>query len=280
MNNLSFNVHRIVKIKYMPGFKSDWHTHDFYHYVYVLNGTGRIKISDVDYTVVQDEFYLIPPQTYHQIASYKDYEFKTIEVKFTLDNQEIINGLNSMPSYIKVADPKIRYSLETILKEATTKDLFYCHIINLKFAETILSLLRAYKSFDSQKKLKDTTELYEESEDSYLHGVIEFVEKNISKQLEVKELAKIAKLSETYFFTMFKNKFGISPNQYINKVKLLKAKELMLYSDLNVTQISELLGFTSLHYFSKFFKKKEGISPLEYIEKVKNDIRIDIEKED
>jgi len=281
MNNLSFDVQRIVKIKYLPGFRSDWHTHDFYHYVYVLTGTGMIKISDMQYIVQQDEFYMIPPQTYHEIASYKDYEFKTIEIKFTLDNQKIINHLNSMPDRIKITDPKVRYSLETILREASNKEAFYRYIINVKFADIILNMLRMFDYQNAYKKNHpDRTEIYENTEDPGLQDVINFIEKNINKHMEIKELAKVAKISEAYFYTVFKNKFGISPNQYINKVKLSKAKELMLYSDLNVTQIADLLGFTSLHYFSKFFKKREGVSPLEYIDKVKNDIRIDIESED
>lgn len=281
MDNLSFDVQRIVKIRYLPGFKSDWHTHDFYHYVYVLNGTGMIKISDVQYIVQQDEFYLIPPQTYHEIASYRDFEFKTIEIKFTNDNQKVINYLNNLPDKIEINDPKVRYSLEIILKEASNTEIFYRYIINAKFADIILNLLRMYNyQTTNSKKYQKSDEIYENTEDSGLQDVIKFINKNINAPLEIKELAKIAKLSEAYFCTVFKNKFGISPNQYVNKIKVTKAKELMLYSDLNITQIADLLGFTSLHYFSKFFKKKEGVSPLEYIEKVKNDIRIDIDSEE
>ncbi|NJD04338.1 MAG: AraC family transcriptional regulator [Ruminiclostridium sp.] len=280
MNSLYFDVRRIVKIKYLPSFKSDWHTHDFFHYIFVLNGTGRIKISDIEYIVQQDEFYLIPPQTFHEIASYKDFEFTTIEIKFFLDNQKIIEHLINLPHKIKITDKKIHYSLETILKEATNKEVFYHQIINTKFADIILNILRMHEYENTNKRIyTESNEVYENSDATYLGDVIKFIEKNISVSMKTAELARIARLSESYFCTVFKNKFGISPNKYINKVKFAKAKELMLFSDLNITQIAELLGFSSLHYFSKFFKKNESVSPHEYIEKIKNNIKIDISEE-
>ncbi|MDD5832143.1 MAG: AraC family transcriptional regulator [Clostridiales bacterium] len=51
---------------------------------------------------------------------------------------------------------------------------------------------------------------------------------------------------------------------------------MMLYSELNITQISEVLGFQSIHYFSRLFKKIVGIAPTEYISRVKDNRPINV----
>ena len=276
MTDLSFNVHRVVKIKYLPGFISDWHCHDFYHYIYVVCGTGLIKIEDTQYFSHEDDFYLVNPGVYHEIASYKDFDFKTIEIKFTLEGNFISHELNCMPNLINIQDPKIRINLQSIMKEAAAKALFYDSIINFKFADVILTLLREHKTNNISNTASDSILLDKSADVVHLNNVVEFIEKNLNKNIEIKDLARIANLSESYFCTIFKSKFGVSANKYINSLKFAKSKELMVYSDLNITQIADMLGFNSLHYFSRFFKKMQGISPQEYIDKMKNDIRVDI----
>jgi AraC-like DNA-binding protein len=62
-------------------------------------------------------------------------------------------------------------------------------------------------------------------------------------------------------------------------MRLFKAKELLKYSDMNITQISEQTGFQSLHYFSRFFTQKEGISPYEFRQKYGRNICLYFEEE-
>ena len=53
-------------------------------------------------------------------------------------------------------------------------------------------------------------------------------------------------------------------------LKLKEAKRLIRESSLNFTEISELLGFNSLHYFSRLFKERVGMTPSEYARSVSN----------
>ena len=69
---------------------------------------------------------------------------------------------------------------------------------------------------------------------------------------------------------------GITPNAYINQRKIAKAKELMLYSEMNVSEIAESLGFQSIHYFSRLFKKVAGIAPTEYVSRIKDNRPINV----
>lgn len=60
---------------------------------------------------------------------------------------------------------------------------------------------------------------------------------------------------------------GTTPVQYINRMRLRKAKELLATTDKSITEIAMTAGFQSIHYFSRYFKEKERISPLLYRER-------------
>jgi AraC-like DNA-binding protein len=62
---------------------------------------------------------------------------------------------------------------------------------------------------------------------------------------------------------MFKKYTGVPPVQYHLDLKVLRAKELLLYSDKSVKEISYELGFQSIYYFSRVFKNKLGLAPSE-----------------
>ncbi|MBR3934589.1 MAG: helix-turn-helix transcriptional regulator [Clostridia bacterium] len=80
----------------------------------------------------------------------------------------------------------------------------------------------------------------------------------------VSDYANMCHLSENRFSVLFKEEFGVSPNQYITQVKIQKAKDLLNDTDMSIAQISEFLGMTNQNYFSRMFKKHTGLSPIAY----------------
>ena len=63
---------------------------------------------------------------------------------------------------------------------------------------------------------------------------------------------------------LFKQKVGMSPLQYINKLKIEKAQLILLTSNMQVKNIAYVLGFNDYSYFNRLFKKTTGFSPLSY----------------
>ena len=86
---------------------------------------------------------------------------------------------------------------------------------------------------------------------------------NIAKNIDLELMAAENNIGYSYFRKMFKEYTGISPRQYHLELKIMRAKELLLSTDMNIKQICFELGFESSHYFSRFFKKKVGVSPSE-----------------
>ncbi len=80
---------------------------------------------------------------------------------------------------------------------------------------------------------------------------------------------------EYFYDTLFIQKnIDTTPKHYINQLKLTKSKELLRESTLSISEISEMLGFSSIHYFSKKFKSYFGICPSEYSKSIPSDVII------
>lgn len=92
----------------------------------------------------------------------------------------------------------------------------------------------------------------------------EYVKNNLNSDFSLNTAALIFNLNPKIFSNSFKRKMGISPKKYFLSEKILKIKEYLGESDLQITTIAELMGFKDVYYFSKFFKKMTDLSPSEY----------------
>lgn len=94
---------------------------------------------------------------------------------------------------------------------------------------------------------------------------VEYIENNIdSVTLELDTLAEVSKISEVYLRKLFKNEFGISPKQYITRLRISRAKQLLKNSGTPISKVAEKCGFASLYHFSRAFKASVGYTPSEY----------------
>lgn len=94
-----------------------------------------------------------------------------------------------------------------------------------------------------------------------LNKIIIYMHKHIDKTIRVDELIAMSGLSRTTFFTRFRSRTGLSPSDYMLKLKLESAKVSLETTNLSVKEISTNLQFYDEFHFSKLFKKNFGISP-------------------
>ena len=98
-----------------------------------------------------------------------------------------------------------------------------------------------------------------------LRPIVRIMREMISDpNLSNEDLAKEAQLSEVYFRKLFKLCYGISPKQYLQQLRIEKAKEILQNSSHSITKIAEKCGYSSVYHFSKIFKEKVGYNPAEY----------------
>ncbi len=90
--------------------------------------------------------------------------------------------------------------------------------------------------------------------------VVDYIKKNLHQKLSIDAIAKMAYVSKSNFFKMFKEELGISPNEFILQERISRAKEL-LQSQESIKEVAFQTGFTDTNYFTRVFKQHEGTTP-------------------
>ncbi len=94
-----------------------------------------------------------------------------------------------------------------------------------------------------------------------INKVVEFIEKNYSKNHDIQFYANMCNMERKYFITVFKRCTGFSPQRFRTNIRIEEAKKLLLNTDMNNESIANAVGYSDPLYFSRVFKKYTGISP-------------------
>lgn len=103
--------------------------------------------------------------------------------------------------------------------------------------------------------------------DSLINKICEIIIKNIGKDKLLDIIAEELELSKDYIGKLFKNKIGITLNEYSTILKMEYGKKLLKTSNKKVYEISEELGYSTVDYFSKLFKNYTNLTPVQYRKK-------------
>ena len=87
---------------------------------------------------------------------------------------------------------------------------------------------------------------------------------NMDHQISTTDLASLVKLSVHHFIRMFKRTTGETPQQFAKRLKMQRAKELLLYSEDNIIQVGMGIGCDNASHFTQLFKSSYGITPLKF----------------
>lgn len=97
-------------------------------------------------------------------------------------------------------------------------------------------------------------------EHDIINSIIQYMKVNIGENYPFEEICKTFLIGKTHRKIMFKSMTGFGVMSYFRMLKMEEAKRMIGEGRYNFTQISELLGYESLHYFSRCFKKHENMS--------------------
>ena len=268
-NNVA--VHRVVKNVKQRGQYIEPHSHTFFHYIYSLRGHTRVTADGEVYQTEPGSLVLLPPGVTHDIVS--EDTSCCLDLKFSC-SEHLASQLAELPRYMRAVGQRENDLIRNVFEEAVGQERDYDEIINIRLYELLIILLRKEDGGEKPWLLVGHSEASRSNEN--IRRVLQTVEEELDHPIKVSELAEQCGYSENYFRQIFRECVGLSPNAYINQCKLSKAKELMLYSELNVSQIAESLGYQSIHYFSRLFKKVVGIAPTDYVSRIKDNRPINI----
>ncbi|OAB43541.1 AraC family transcriptional regulator [Paenibacillus antarcticus] len=142
------------------------------------------------------------------------------------------------------------------------------YAIMIEHAENIAELdkihsnmVTEYSDTTIRKSKRDNLSIVQKAEN--------YIEMNFAEDISMEEMAGKLHVHSSHLMRVFKKEKGITISNYRNMRRIKEAKELILFSNLSMTEISMMIGFSTPQYYSKFFKEVEGVTPLEFKKKIK-----------
>ncbi len=169
-------------------------------------------------------------------------------------------GLSGTFRFLNTSNPFSRELVQAIHsfeKESARPDSFQL-MLDCLSVQIVTLLVREFKS-----NLKEFPEQSPDM-DVRLAVALEYIHAYYNTNITIEDICNEVHVSPFYFIRTFKKKMGVTPYQYLLKLRIQKAKELLKLGQYSVSETAALCGFVNLSHFSSFFKEMTGCSPLEY----------------
>ena len=96
--------------------------------------------------------------------------------------------------------------------------------------------------------------------------VVQYIIENVEQQITCREISEVCHINRSYVSTCFKKEMGMGIVDYANLQKVIRAKQMLRFTDKSIVEIAYSLSFSSQSYFTKVFKDIVGMTPVEYRE--------------
>lgn len=265
---LSVEAIRTVYDIQLTGDEPRGEAHDFPEIIYVYKGKNVILVDGKRIELTEGKMTVYPPGAFHigecpSTASVYVITFDTRSealsplygraIELSVGQRETFTGIitsglelfehipkNPELKGMKKKDGASEYKLQKLKKNL---ELFLLELLSL--AET---------QNDPQKELFDSVCLHLKS--------------NLCRSLSLDEVSQRFHLGKSTLTALFRTQCGMGMIAYFNQMKIEEAKRMICEGKLNFTEISDRLGFSSIHYFSRLFKNVSGMTPSEFSKKI------------
>lgn len=150
------------------------------------------------------------------------------------------------------------------IPENDLKDVYFASpVLSHKQYDSVVKLLTIFAQHLAMISNQVVTQ-QANAEPPMIKRAKEFITTHQSEDISLGDVAKAVHTSTFYFCKMFKKATGINFTEYLSRVRIEKAKNLLLNPNLRVSEIAFEVGFQSLTHFNRVFKKIVGQSPTEY----------------
>lgn len=279
--NDELNIKKIYSIhyfEYSPDYKFIGEEHPFWEMIYIDKGEATVTAGKNDLLLSQGEVYFHAPGEWHNITSNKTapcvaiigFECTSPAMKF-FENRRMNVGQRQKELISKIIS-EYTNCFETPLnrvfcyKLAKRSDcVFGAQQLLKNYISELLILFMRSSFADKQYSL-----ISKNNYDAMLNVILNYMHAHLGETLTVAQLEKCSSLNKSTINHIFAQAFSTSPINYFIQLKIARAKQLIREDNYNISQISNLLGYSAIHYFSRQFKQFTGMSPIEYSRSIKS----------
>ena len=245
-------------------YSADWncalHTHACSELFFITGGRGRFQIQKEDFPVSVNDLVIVNTGVPHAETSQIDNPLEYIVLG--------VEGLEAFADtggclllHLRVGWDELLTCLRMILQEARGAQPGSGSVCQ-RLLEIILLRLMRREDFSLSPALAPRRPGRRGSRECDL--VRRYIDNHFKENLTLDQLAAIAHINKYYLVHSFRKEFNTSPINYLIARRIQESRFLLSETDHTLSQIAQILGFSSLSYFSQSFRRLEGINPKEY----------------
>lgn len=262
----------IFMIDFSKGWGVRQHSHAFYQIWYVISGEAEYCLSGQTITISTGDLIFMPAGTVHELPVMRDGLLRYVDIKFLIKDEALRKECEKLPMVMRPDDKRINDAILKCREYWYERDQYSQDISRLIFEQVILQLLDTQLPQENQQRF--WMPMKKNAED--LHGtaadIAEYIDKHYMKTFSLEDLSANLRYNKAYLCKLFKDATGMTIIHYLNYVRISHAYDLICYTSNSMSNISLMLGFSSVHYFSRMFKKVCGMPPGEVRELQKDSI--------
>ncbi len=234
---------------------------DHYLLHFIRSGRGTFYCENKSYELTEGQgFLIIPGITTSYCAddstpwSYSWIGFNGAIAEYYLNHTEL-NQENPIFEYNQTEEFENIFSAFRELNRGTI-------VGQIKMISNLYMLLALILENTSRPSIQGKA--FFNSKEEYIKNAVDYIQSNFSRKLTVQEITDYIGLNRSYFGTIFKEVTNMSPQDFIIKFRMDKAKKLLLDMSMNIGDVARSVGYDDPLGFSKIFKKTVGVSPNAY----------------
>jgi len=246
---------RIVDFYFPP------HGHEFYEIEFVTDGCAKYSVNNKEFTLEKGSLYFVTPADVHEVTV-SEVPVSLINVQFDAKAVEPSLMLNLLKlsrecCVLKNEDFENALGLFNLVLSEYRNQGKYSNVCIKNYLENILVLfLRSYNGVEYQNK----------NEAGNLSTAVVYIHSKFREGVSLKEAADFCGFSPSYFSVKFLEHTGENFKEYVDKLKLSYAENLLKSTNLSITEICFSSGFKNVSSFIRRFNVKNGLSPAKYRE--------------
>ncbi|MRH43295.1 helix-turn-helix domain-containing protein [Aquibacillus halophilus] len=265
-NLFDFELLFITKSKYSDDWTSVIHSHPFTEIFYITNGKGFFVNRRGKLEVRANDIFIINADMEHTEISSDESPLEYISIGINnLSFSRLARSEDSYDHYHFNDSQKYFSDYFNILVDEVRKQHYYYEKICQNYAELLIT--KILRKYNLQLQLEPGGILSKE-----VAIAKQFINQHFREQITLDQLASLTNLNRFYFSHRFKEELGRSPIDYLIYRRIEEGKFLLRSTDYTISQIANIIGFTSQSYFSEMFKKYEKKAPTTFRKNYKNNL--------
>ena len=251
------------------------HYHNVIEIIYILEGEFHITINNKKYVLSPGEMVLINAKEVHSVnildyGIHRSFAVKFLPETICSDSQSLMELKYVIPYIVSFSNFKTHYTreevensnikncIENIMKENRERQHAYKFATRIYISHLFLDLIR---------KVNINNPIDEEINDNIrkeFKNIFHYISHHYTEKLTAVQIAKKFRLRQSDLSANFKKITGKSFNEYLNYVRICKAKRMLISSEKNITEIAFSVGFSNTSYFINCFKAQMGVTPASF----------------